>query len=188
MEQGISGKIAKAFIKSKLSILLMIAFMLLGVFSIYYIPREEEPQIEVPMADIMIGYPGASPSEMESTVVQPIEKIVSNIKGVEDVYSTSMNGMAMLTVQFYVGEDVERSLVKLYNELMKNMDQMPQGVTMPLVKSRSIDDVPVLSFTLWSDKMGSYQIRQVAEVLANELKKTPDVAQVKIIGGQRQDG
>ena len=186
MEQGISGKIAKAFIKSKLSILLMIAFMLLGVFSIYYIPREEEPQIEVPMADIMIGYPGASPSEMESTVVQPIEKIVSNIKGVEDVYSTSMNGMAMLTVQFYVGEDVERSLVKLYNELMKNMDQMPQGVTMPLVKSRSIDDVPVLSFTLWSDKMGSYQIRQVAEVLANELKKTPDVAQVKIIGGQNR--
>lgn len=184
MEQGISGRIAKGFIKSKLSILLMIAFMLLGAFSIYFIPREEEPQIEVPMADIMIGYPGASPQEVESSVAQPVEKIVSNIKGVEDVYSTSMNGMAMLTVQFYVGEDVERSLVKLYNELMKNMDRMPQGVTMPLVKSRSIDDVPALSFTLWSDKMGEYQIRQVAEVVANEIKKITDVSQVNVIGGQ----
>ena len=184
MEQGISGKIAKAFITSKLSVLLMIAFMLLGVFSIYLIPREEEPQIEVPMADIMLGYPGASPEEVESTVVQPMEKIVSNIKGVEDVYSTSMNGMAMLTVQFYVGEDVERSIVKLYNELMKNMDKMPQGVTMPLVKTRSIDDVPALAFTLWSEKMSAYQIRQVSEVLANEIKKVPDVAQVNVIGGQ----
>lgn len=184
MEQGISGKIAKGFIKSKLTILLVIAFMLLGIFSVYNIPREEEPQIEVPMADIMIGYPGSTPQEIESSVVQPLEKIISNIKGVEDVYSTSMNGMAMLTVQFYVGEDVERSLVKLYNELMKNMDRMPKGVTMPLVKTRSIDDVPVLAFTLWSDKMGDFQIRQVAEVVANEIKKIPDVAQVNVIGGQ----
>lgn len=184
MENGISGKIAGAFIKSKLSILLMLAFMLLGLFSIYFIPREEEPQIEVPMADIMIGYPGATPQEVESGVVQPIEKIISNIKGVEHVYSTSMNGMGMLTVQFYVGEDVERSLVKLYNEMMKNMDRMPQGATMPLVKSRAIDDVPALAFTFWSDKMGDYQIHQVAEVVGNEIKKIPDVAQVNIVGGQ----
>lgn len=184
MENEISGKIAGAFIKSKLSILLMLAFMLLGLFSIYFIPREEEPQIEVPMADIMIGYPGATPQEVESGVVQPIEKIISNIKGVEHVYSTSMNGMGMLTVQFYVGEDVERSLVKLYNEMMKNMDRMPQGATMPLVKSRAIDDVPALAFTFWSDKMGDYQIRQVAEVVGNEIKKIPDVAQVNIVGGQ----
>ena len=184
MENGISGKIAGAFIKSKLSILLKLAFMLLGLFSIYFIPREEEPQIEVPMADIMIGYPGATPQEVESGVVQPIEKIISNIKGVEHVYSTSMNGMGMLTVQFYVGEDVERSLVKLYNEMMKNMDRMPQGATMPLVKSRAIDDVPALAFTFWSDKMGDYQIRQVAEVVGNEIKKIPDVAQVNIVGGQ----
>lgn len=184
MEQGIAGSFCKAFVTSKLSILLMISFLLLGAFSIFYIPREEEPQIEVPMADIMLAYPGASPSEVESNVVQPVEKIVSNIKGVEDIYSTSMNGMAMLTVQFFVGEDVERSLVKLYNELMKNMDQMPQGVSMPLVKSRSIDDVPVLSFTLWSEKMSSYQIRQVSEVVANEIKKIPDVSMVNVIGGQ----
>lgn len=184
MENGISGKIAGAFIRSKLSILLMFAFMLLGLFSIYFIPREEEPQIEVPMADIMVGYPGATPQEVESGVIQPIEKIISNIKGVEHVYSTSMNGMGILTVQFYVGEDVERSLVKLYNEMMKNMDRMPQGATMPLVKSRAIDDVPALAFTLWSNKMGDYQIRQVAEVVGNEIKKIPDVAQVNIVGGQ----
>lgn len=184
MENGISGKIAGAFIKSKLSILLMLAFMLLGLFSIYFIPREEEPQIEVPMVDVMIGYPGATPQEVESGVIQPIEKIISNIKGVEHVYSTSMNGMGMLTVQFYVGEDVERSLVRLYNEMVKNMDRMPQGATMPLVKSRAIDDVPALAFTLWSDKMGDYQIRQVAEVVGNEIKKIPDVAQVNVVGGQ----
>lgn len=186
MKQGIAGTIAKAFITSKLSVLLMIAFMLLGMFSISLIPREEEPQIEVPMADIFIQYPGAHPTEIESRIVQPLEKMVSNIKGVEDVYATAMNGMAMLTVQFYVGEDVERSLVKLYNELMKHMDAMPQGVSMPLVKSRAIDDVPVLSFTLWSNTMGSYQIRQVAEVVANEIKKVPDVAQVNVIGGQNR--
>ena len=186
MEKGISGNIAKVFIRSKLSILLMIAFILLGIFSVYFIPREEEPQIEVPMADIMIGYPGASPAEVESRVIQPLEKIVSNIKGVEDVYATAMNGMGMVTVQFYVGEDVERSLVKLYNELMKNMDGMPQGATMPLVKTRSIDDVPALAFTLWSDRTGSHHIREVAEVVANEIKKTPDVAQVHIIGGQNR--
>lgn len=184
MEHGISGKIANAFIKSKLSILLVFAFLLLGLFSIYFIPREEDPQIEVPTADIMIGYPGASPQEVESGVIQPMEKTVSNIKGVEHVYSTSMNGMGMLTVQFYVGEDPERSLVKLYNEIMKNMDHMPQGATMPLVKSRSIDDVPALAFTLWSNKMSGYELRQVSEVAGNEIKKIPDVAQVRITGGQ----
>ena len=185
-EKGISGKIAGAFLTSKLSILLMISFLLLGLFSIYMIPREEEPQIDVPMADIMIGYPGASPKEVEHSISEPIEKIVSNIKGVEDVYSTSMNGMAMLTVQFYVGENVENSLVNLYNELIKNMDRMPQGATMPMIKTRSIDDVPILGITLWSDKTGNHTIRQMAEVVASELKKIPDVAQINVIGGQNR--
>lgn len=183
MKQGISGSIASVFIKSKLSLLLMIAFLLVGAVSIYLIPSEEEPQIEVPMADIMIAYPGASPQEVESAVAAPLEKVVSNIKGVEDVYSTSAQGMAIVTVQFYVGEDVERSLVKLYNELMRNLDRMPQGTTMPLVKTRSIDDVPALSLTLWSDSLGGYQLRQLSEVVANEVKKIPDVAHIDVIGG-----
>ena len=132
----------------------------------------------------MVGFPGATPQEVETGLIQPMEKIVSNIKGVEHVYSTSMNGMGMLTVQFYVGEDSERSLVKLYNEIMKNMDHMPKGATMPLIKSRSIDDVPALAFTLWSNKMSGYELRQVSEVVGNEIKKISDVAQVKFIGGQ----
>ena len=124
MEKGFSGNIAKAFLQSKLTILLMGAFLLIGAYSTYLIPREEEPQIQVPMADIFIGYPGAEPKDVETKVAAPMEKMISNVKGVEYVYSTSMKGQAMLIVQFYVGEDVERSLVKLYSELMKNMDKM----------------------------------------------------------------
>lgn len=186
MEHGISGKIAKSFITSKLSILLMISFLLLGGFSLFLIPREEEPQIQVPMVDIMVGYPGASPQEVESDLVQPLEKMVSNIKGVEDIYATAMNGMGMLTVQYYVGEDVERSMVKLYSEMLKNMDRMPKGATMPMIKLRAIDDVPVLAFTLWSDSTDSYMLRRVAEVAGNEIKKIPDVSQVNIIGGEKR--
>lgn len=184
MEKGFAGNIAKAFIRSKLTILLMIAFLLIGAYSTFLIPREEEPQIEVPMADIMIGFPGAEPKEVESKVTAPLEKIVSNVKGVEYVYSTTMKGQAILIVQFYVGEDVERSLVKLYNEIMKNMDKMPQGVTLPLVKTRAIDDVPVLGLTLWSEKYNDYSLKQIAEALTNEIKKIPDVAAVNIIGGR----
>ena len=123
MQEGISGKIAHFFINSKLTILLMVGLMIIGVYSSFLIPREEEPQIKVPMADIFLGYPGASPKDVETKVAAPMEKIISNIKGVEYVYSTSMKGQVMLIVQFYVGEDVEKSMVKLYSELLKNMDK-----------------------------------------------------------------
>lgn len=179
-----SGNIAKAFLQSKLTILLMIAFLLIGGYSTFLIPREEEPQIDVPMADIFLRYPGAAPKEVEARVVQPLEKIISNVKGVEYVYSTSMHGQAMLIVQFYVGEDVERSLVKLYNELMKNMDMMPPGVSMPLVKTRAIDDVPVLGLTLWSEAQSDYDLKQLGQVVANEIKKIPDVSTINILGGR----
>ncbi|NHA02672.1 efflux RND transporter permease subunit [Mucilaginibacter sp. HC2] len=184
MEKGFAGNIAKAFITSKLTILLMIAFLMIGAYSTFLMPREEEPQIEVPMADIMIGYPGAQPKEVEARVTAPLEKIVANVKGVEYVYSTTMQGQSMLIVQFYVGEDVERSLVKLYSELMKNMDKLPQGVTLPLIKTRAIDDVPMLGLTLWSKKYDDYRLKQVAEVLTSEIKQLPDVAAVNIIGGR----
>jgi len=184
MKEGLSGNIAKAFIQSKLTVLLMIAFMLIGGYSTMLIPREEEPQIDIPMADIFLRYPGATPREVEARVSQPLEKIISNVKGVEHVYSTSMTGQAMLIVQFYVGEDIERSLVKLYNELMKNMDQMPPGVSMPLVKTRAIDDVPVLGLTLWSEKYNDYELKQIGQALTNEIKKIPDVSSVAILGGR----
>lgn len=162
----------------------MIAFLMMGAYSTYLIPREEEPQIDVPMADIMLGVPGASAREVESTVAAPLEKVVSNIKGVEHVYSTSMKGQTMVSVQFYVGEDIERSLVKLYNEIMKNMDKFPQGVTMPLIKTRAIDDVPVLGLTLWSEKYSDYELTQLAEVVNSEIKKIPNIANVSLLGGR----
>lgn len=187
MQEGLSGKIANAFIKSKLTILLMLAFIMLGVYSTYLIPREEEPQIQVPMADVLIGFPGASPQEVETKVPAPLEKIISNVKGVEYVYSSSMQGQAMIIVQFLVGEDVERSLVKLYSEIMKHMDQMPHGVTLPLIKTRAIDDVPVLAVTLWSEKSGDYSLKQLSEVVSTEIKKIPDVATVTLLGGRDRE-
>lgn len=186
MEKGFSGNIAKAFLQSKLTILLMIAFLLVGVYSTMLIPREEEPQIQVPMADVFIGYPGAEPKDVETKVAAPMEKIISNIKGVEYVYSTSMKGQVMLIIQFYVGEDVERSLVKLYSELMKNMDKMPAGVTMPLIKTRSIDDVPVLGLTLWSGHYDDYRLKQIGQQLTNEIKKITDVSDINILGGRNR--
>ncbi|PIQ49713.1 MAG: multidrug transporter AcrB [Cytophagales bacterium CG12_big_fil_rev_8_21_14_0_65_40_12] len=184
MQEGISGKIANLFINSKLTVLLMVALMIIGVYSSFLIPREEEPQIIVPMADIMIGYPGASPKEIENRVVKPLEKIISNIKGVEHIHSMSMNGQAVLIIQFFVGEDVERSYVKLYDELMKHQGMFPQGVYPPVVKTRSIDDVPMLGLTLWSENYSDFQLRQIAEELTSEIEKVNDVAITKEIGGR----
>jgi multidrug efflux pump subunit AcrB len=186
MKEGIAGKIAKVFIKSKLTVLLMIVFMVIGVYSSYLIPREEEPQIDVPIADIFVGYPGASPTEVESRVIKPLEKLISNIKGIEYVYSTSMKEQGMVIVQFYVGEDIERSLVKLYNEINKHMDQIPMGVTQPLIKTRAIDDVPILGLTLWSDTYDDYQLGQMALELENEIKKVNDVSSTQKIGGRNR--
>ncbi len=187
MDKGFAGNIASVFLQSKLTILLMIIFLIIGVYSSFLIPREEEPQIEVPIADIFVGYPGATPTEIESKVAKPLEKIVSNLPGVEYVYSTSMQGKAMLIVQFYVGEDLERSFVQLYNEIIKHLDQVPQGVTMPLVKTRAIDDVPVLGLTFWSENYDDFQLKQIVEEVNSEIQKVNGVAISNIIGGRSQE-
>ena len=187
MQEGISGKIASFFMNSKLTILLMVALMIIGTYSSFLIPREEEPQINVPMADVMIGYPGASPSEVESRVIKPLEKVLSNIKGVEHLHSMAMNGQAMIIVQFYVGENSEESYVKLYDELMKHQDMFPEGVYPPMVKTRSIDDVPMLGLTLWSEKYDDFQLRQIAEEITTEVEKVKDVAITKEIGGRTRE-
>ncbi|MDP2067482.1 MAG: efflux RND transporter permease subunit [Lutibacter sp.] len=186
MQEGISGKIANIFINSKLTILLMVALMAIGIYSSFLIPREEEPQIIVPMADVLVGYPGASPTEVESRVVKPLEKIISDIKGVQHVHSIAMNGQSMIIVQFYVGEDTERSYVKLYDELMRHQGMFPPGVTQPLVKTRSIDDVPMLGLTFWSDTYNDFQIRQIAEEVTSEIEKVKDVSITKVIGGRNR--
>jgi multidrug efflux pump subunit AcrB len=184
MNTGFAGRIAQLFINSKLTPLLMVAFMVIGMYSAYLTPREEEPQIDVPIADIFFRYPGASPAEIESRVMQPLEKVVANIPGVEYVYSTSMPGQAMLIVQFYVGEDVERSLVKMYNEIMKHMDEMPKGTSLPLIKTRAIDDVPVLGLTFWSENYDDFQLRRIAQEVNNEIEKVGEVSETKVIGGR----
>ena len=162
----------------------MVGLMIIGVYSSFLIPREEEPQINVPMADIMIGYPGASPAEVESRVIKPLEKVLANIKGVEHLHSMAMNGQGMIIVQFFVGEDSERSYVKLYDELIKNEHIFPPGVFKPMVKTRSIDDVPMLGLTLWSETLNDFELRQIAEEVTSEIEKVKDVAITKEIGGR----
>lgn len=184
MKTGIAGKIAQGFIDSKLTPLLMIVFLALGFYGTYLTPREEEPQIDVPMADIFVGYPGATPEEVEKRIAIPLEKILSNIEGVEYVYSSSMPDQAMVSARFYVGEDVERSLVRLYNEIIKNMDNFPDGATQPMVKTRSIDDVPIMTLTMWSKQYSDFDMRRMAEELSLDIKKIQDVAQVDIHGGR----
>jgi len=160
---GPAGRIAKMFLLSKLTPLIVITALLLGVFAIVVTPREEEPQIVVPMVDVFVQYPGASSEEVDERVIRPMEKLLWEIKGVEYVYSIAKPGMAMTIVRFYVGEDMEDSLVKLYNKLMSNYDKIPQGVSEPLIRPKSIDDVPILSLTLWSERYNGHEIRMVAQ-------------------------
>ncbi|MEW6599761.1 MAG: efflux RND transporter permease subunit [Nitrospirota bacterium] len=183
---GLSGRIARAFLMSKLTPLIVITALLLGLFAVVITPREEEPQIIVPMVDVFVSYPGASAEEVDERVIKPMEKLLWEIKGVEYLYSIARPGMALSIVRFHVGENTEDSLVKLYNKLMSNYDRIPPGVSEPLVKPKSIDDVPILTLTLWSESYSAYQMRQVAEEVADELKKDADVSEVNVIGGRKR--
>uniref|UniRef100_C6E8G1 Acriflavin resistance protein n=1 Tax=Geobacter sp. (strain M21) TaxID=443144 RepID=C6E8G1_GEOSM len=180
---GFAGKIARAFIDSKLTPLIVAASLLLGLYSIVATPREEEPQIVVPMVDIYFPMPGSSPKEVEERLINTFEKKIWEIKGVEYLYSVSRPGMGMITVRFLVGEDMENSLVKLYNKVMSNRNLLPPGAAEPLVVSKSIDDVPILSLTLWSDRYDHHALRRVARELCDDLQKVDNVANSEIRGG-----
>jgi multidrug efflux pump subunit AcrB len=181
-----AGRVAQAFIDSKLTPLLMVAAMLIGIFSTFLTPREEEPQIVVPLVDIFVPYPGGTAKEVEERITRPLEKIINEIQGVEYIYSTSRPDFALITVRYFVGENTEDSLVKLWAVLMKNLDKMPAGNLFPLIKTKSIDDVPVLTLTLWSESYDGYQLRRVAAELSEEIKKINDVAEVELTGGLRR--
>ncbi|MBN1546877.1 MAG: efflux RND transporter permease subunit [Syntrophaceae bacterium] len=185
---GISGKIASAFIQSKLTPLIIVASLVLGLFAVVVTPREEEPQIVVPMIDVMVAYPGASAKEVEERVTRPMEKFLWEIKGVEYVYSIVRPGSNLTIVRFYVGENMEDSLVKLYNKLMSHYDLIPPGVSQPMVKPKSIDDVPILTLTLWDqgDRYSGYELRRIAGELCTEVKKDTDIAEFTLIGGQKR--
>jgi len=180
---GIAGKIARAFIDSKLTPLIVAAALLLGVFAVKMTPREEEPQIVVPMVDIYLPMPGATPREVEERVVKPIEAKMWEIKGVEYIYTASRPGMGIVTVRYLVGENMEESLVKLYNKVMSNRALLPAGALEPLVVPKTIDDVPILTLTLWSDRYDHFALRRIAREVCDELKKSDNVAETELKGG-----
>ena len=184
---GVAGKIARAWINSKLTPLFLGASLLLGLFSIWRLPREEEPQIIVPMIDVFVGMPGASPREVEERVTKPMEKLLWEIPGVEYIYSTSSPGQSLAIVRFRVGEDEEKSIVKLNQKMLANFDLIPPGATQPLVKPRSIDDVPILALTFSSSRYSGLELRRLAAQVHDTVKQVNNVSAVAIIGGERRE-
>ena len=182
---GASGSIAKAFLESKLTPLIVLFSLLLGAFAVLITPREEEPQIKVPMIDVMVGYPGATAEEVEHRVAAPLEKLLYEIDNVEYIYSISQPSGTLIIVRFLVGTDPDQAAVRVHNKIAAAMDSMPPGMTPPLVKPRTIDDVPVAAFTLWSERADTTELRKVADEIKVELTRHSRVAQVTVLGGQR---
>jgi multidrug efflux pump subunit AcrB len=182
--RGAAGRLAAAFLDSPLTPLITVAAIALGVVAVVALPREEEPQIIVPMIDVMVAMPGASPEEVQQRVTRPMEKLLWEIPGVEYLYSTSGTGQSTVIVRFFVGQNEEEALVRLNQKLAANMDRIPPGVSPPLVKPRSIDDVPIMALTLWSDRYDDFALRQIAGQLHDAIKEVPDVSEVTITGGR----
>jgi multidrug efflux pump subunit AcrB len=184
---GLAGRLAATFIPSKLTPLLIAGAVALGAFAIVALPREEEPQIVVPMVDVFVALPGASPAEVEQRVTRPMEQLLWEVPGVEYLYSTSSPGQSMVIVRFLVGEDEERALVRLNQKLQANFDRIPPGASLPIVKPRSIDDVPIAAVTLWGDGYEDDLLRSLAVQLREALAEVPDVSEVTVIGGRSRE-
>jgi multidrug efflux pump subunit AcrB len=182
--RGIAGRIAAAFIDSRLTPVVVIASIGLGVLAVVALPREEEPQIVVPLIDVFVQMPGASPSEVEQRVTRPLEKLLWEVPGIEYLYSTSSPGRSMVIARFYVGQAEEPAIVRLNQKMAANMDLLPPGVSPPLVKPRSIDDVPIMTLTLWGAGHDDHQLRLLAAQLHDAIKEVPDVSEVTIVGGR----
>ena len=183
---GFAGRLASVFTNSRLTPLAVIASLLLGVFAVIMLPREEEPQIRVPLADVLVTMPGATAHEVENRVTRPMEKLLWEIPGVEYLYSTSSPGSSLVVVRFKVGSDLEQSLVRLNQKLQANYDRIPPGVGAPLIKPRTIDDVPILALTLHSRTHDHLTLRRLAAQLDDAVKALPDVAETTLIGGVRR--
>ncbi len=183
---GFAGRLASFFIDSKLTIITIVASLLLGTLALNLLPREEEPQIKVPMIDVLVSMPGATPKEIEQRVSIPMEKLLYELPGVEYIYSTSMQEQSLLVVRFYVGEDMEKAIVQLNQKLQTNFDRIPHGVTTPLIKPHSIDDVPILALTFHSETYDHYTLRRVAAEVDDAVKNIFEVAETKLIGGTKR--
>jgi len=183
---NVTNKIVHYFIDSKLTPLVVIAAVLLGAGAVLLLPREEEPQIVVPMIDVLVQAPGMSAKEVEERVTKPMEKLLWEIPGVEYIYSTSSPGGSMAVVRFLVGQPEEEAIVRLNQKMFANFDIIPPGVSQPLIKPRRIDDVPILALTLHSRRYDHFMLRRIAAQLDDAIKEVPDVSEVTLIGGQRR--
>ncbi len=184
---GIIAGIVQKFLSSQLSIILIIAALCLGAAAILVTPREEEPQIVVPMADIYIKAPGANPEEVENLVATPLERLLWQVDGVEYVYSMSRQDMAIVTVRFFVGEDRENSLVKLHNRIMMHQDEVPPIVQGWVIKPVEIDDVPIVNLTLYSDRYDDYQLHRIGEEVLARLSQVENISRTEVFGGRKRE-
>ncbi len=183
---NIAGRLAKAFLLSKITAMIMLAITLVGLVAMMVTPREYNPQIVVPAANIIVAKPGATADEVENMVVKPLEAIMNAQAGVKHTFGFAVNDYGVVTVQFDVGQDQEKSLVKLYNQLMQNMDRMPPGAMQPIVKPINVDDVPIMTLTLASSRQSDYELRYVAERVLEQLRNIPGVSFTEITGGHQR--
>ncbi len=180
------ARIIESFLRGNLAILLIIISLLAGFVALAITPREEEPQIVVPLADVLISYPGGSAEEVERLVSSRLERLLYQIDGVEYVYSMSRTGMAVVTVRFHVGQDREESLIKLYNKISQNMDQVTPGIAGWIIKPIEIDDVPIVNVTLYSDEVDDHQLYRIAEEVVGKLQHIPNSARISVHGGRKR--
>lgn len=179
-----AGRLAKTFLTSKITAMIMLAITLVGLVAVMVTPREYNPQIVVPAANIIVAKPGATADEVENTIVKPLEAIMNSQAGVKHTFGFAANDYGVVTVQFDVGQDQEKSLVKLYNQLMQNMDRMPPGAMQPIVKPINVDDVPIMTLTLASTKQSDYELRYVALHVLEQLRNIPGVSFTELVGGR----
>lgn len=185
-EPGFAGRLTRIFVDSKLTPIGLIASLLLGLLALTLLPREEEPQIKAPMIDVMVAMPGASAKEVERRLAIPMEKLLYELPGIEYIYSTSMPGQCLLIARFYVGEDFEKAIVSLNQKLQTNFDRIPHGVSLPLIKPHTIDDVPILALTFHSASYDHFTLRRLAAEVDDQVKSIFEVAETKVIGGARR--
>jgi len=185
-DPGVAGGIAKQFIDSPVTPLLILAFLIIGILGLKFTPRQEDPKISVPMVDVYVQYPGASAEQVTTLVTEPLERIMDEIPGTRHIYSATMRGAAIVTVRFKVGEQLGESIVKVHDKIQSNMDRMPPGVAMPLVKPVGIDDVAIVTATLWSETVDDATLRRLSLDVLQRLGQVPDTGNGFITGGRRE--
>ncbi len=183
---GLAGKVAQAFIHSPLSPLLFFTMLFMGILGLMVTPRQEDPQISVPMVDIFVQYPGASAKQVASLALDPLQRIMTEIPDVKHVYSAAERGQGIVTVQFEVGEELEHSIFKVHDKIQSNLEKIPPGIMPPLVKPKGIDDVPVVALTLWSDNLDDGALRILSLEVMQSLKGIPDTGQSFVVGGRSE--